>query len=173
MTVKKGDKVKIEYTGKLADGQIFDTSKDKAPLVFEVGAGQVIPGFDKAVEGMKKDEDKTFTLSVDEAYGPINAELIQEIPRERLPPDQEPEVGMMLMMQAPTGQQIPARITKVTADNVTLDINHPLAGQELTFEIKVIGINDPETDEEPKDNKESEDEEDSGCSDCSCCHGCQ
>ena len=167
--VKKGDKVKVEYTGKLEDGSVFDSSKGRAPLCFEVGAQQVIPGFDKAVEGMKKDEEKEFTLKVDEAYGPVKDELKQEIPRDKLPKDPEPKEGMMLMMQAPTGQQIPARITKVSDDKVTIDINHPLAGKDLIFSVKVVGVNEPE---EAKADKKDDDEEGCKPSDCSSCCGC-
>jgi len=170
--IKKGDKVKVEYTGKLEDGSVFDSSEGKAPLCFEVGAQQVIPGFDKAVEGMKVDEEKEFTLKVDEAYGPVRDEMVQEIPRDKLPKDPEPKEGMMLMMQAPTGQQIPAKITKVADDKVTIDINHPLAGKDLTFSVKVVGVNEPEEAkaEEAKDEKKDDD----GCepSDCSSCCGC-
>ena len=174
--VKKGDKVKVEYTGKLEDGSVFDSSEGKAPLTFEVGAQQVIPGFDKAVEGMKKDEEKEFTLKVDEAYGPVKDELKQEIPRDKLPKDPEPKEGMMLMMQAPTGQQIPARITKVAEDKVTIDINHPLAGKDLTFTVKVVGVNDPEEAKEGAavdGEKKKDDDEGCGPSDCSSCAGCQ
>ena len=136
--IKKGDKVKVEYTGKLEDGTVFDSSEGKAPLCFEVGAQQVIPGFEKAVEGMKKDEEKEFTLKVDEAYGPVKEEMVQEIPRDKLPAEPEPKEGMMLMMQAPTGQQIPAKVTEVTDTEVTLDLNHPLAGKTLNFKIKLV-----------------------------------
>ncbi|MBT4539555.1 peptidylprolyl isomerase [Candidatus Woesearchaeota archaeon] len=142
--INKGDKVKIEYTGKFSDGQVFDKSEGRGPLTFEIGAKQVVPGFEKAVEGMEKGQEKTFTLTPEEGYGAIRAELTQEVPREHLPKDQEPKIGMMLMMQSPTGQQIPAKIAKVTEDKVTLDLNHPLAGKELTFTVKVIGVNDPE-----------------------------
>jgi len=161
--IKNGDKVKVEYTGKLADGTVFDTSEGKAPLCFELGAKQVIPGFEKAVEGMKNGEEKTFKLSVEEGYGPAKKELVQEVPRDKLPKEPEPQEGMMLLMKAPTGQQIPARITKVTKDKVTIDINHPLAGKELDFTVKVVGVNEPE---EKK-------EEDSGCSECSSCSSCK
>ncbi len=162
-TIKKGDKVKIEYTSKLADGTVFDTSKGKAPLTFEVGAKQVIPGFDKAVEGMNVDEEKTFTIKSEEAYGPVREELKQEVPKDKLPKEQEPQVGMMLLMQAPDGNQIPARITKVTKDKVTIDINHPLAGKDLTFEVKVVGNNEPASSEDKKEDE---------CGDCSSCCGC-
>jgi peptidylprolyl isomerase len=168
MTIKKGDKVKIEYTGKLTDGAVFDASEGKEPLKFEVGAGEVIPGFDKAVEGMKKDEDKTFTLSVEEAYGPVRPELLQEFPKDKLPTEPEPKEGMMLVMQAPNGQQVPAKIAKVDGDKVIIDINHPLAGKELTFDIKVVGVNEPEA-EKKDDEKEEEGCGPSGCGGCSGC----
>ena len=198
--VKKGDKVKVEYTGKLADGNVFDTSDGKGPLSFEVGAKQVIPGFDVQVEGMKNGEEKTFTLSVENGYGPQRDELKQEIPRDKLPKDPEPKEGMMLMMTAPDGKQIPAKIAEVKEDKVIIDINHPLAGKELTFTVKVVGVNEPEVAvEEKADGEENVDDkspqgkeeqvpqssgktetsskagtkDDSGCSDCSSCPGCQ
>jgi peptidylprolyl isomerase len=174
-TIKKGDNVKIAYTGKLEDGNVFDSSEDKAPLSFEVGAGQVIPGFDKNVEGMKKDEEKTFTLSVEEAYGPVKEELVQEFPKDKLPDKPEPKEGMMLIMQAPTGQQVPAKIVEVNDKTVKIDINHPLAGKALTFEIKVVGVNDPEDKKaEKKDDKKEDKKEEEGCepSDCGSCCGC-
>ena len=163
--IKKGDKIKIEYTGKLTDGSVFDSSEGKAPLGFEVGVGQVIPGFDKAVEGMKEGEEKTFTLKVDEAYGPVREDLVQKFPRDKLPEKPEPEVDMMLMMQAPTGQQIPAKIAAIENNEVTIDINHPLAGKELTFEIKIVSVNAPE-EEKTEENEEVSHEDHSNCSSC-------
>lgn len=173
-TVKKGDKVKLDYTGKLEDGSVFDSSEGKAPLCFEVGSGQVIPGFDKAVEGMKTGEEKTFTLKSEDAYGSVKEDLKQEIPRDKLPAEPEPKEGMMLMMQAPTGQQIPARIVGVSEDKVTIDVNHPLAGKDLTFTVKVVGVNEPE-EEKKGEEKEGSENGDSGCepSACSSCAGCQ
>jgi len=174
-TIKKGDKVKISYTGKLEDGNVFDSSEGKEPLCFEVGANQVIPGFDKNVNGMKKDEEKTFTLKVDEAYGPVREDLVQEFPKDKLPAEPEPKEGMMLIMQAPTGQQVPAKIVEVKDNNVKIDINHPLAGKALTFEIKVVGVNEPEEKKEAKEDKKAEkkdDEEECKPSDCSSCCGC-
>ncbi len=182
--IKKGDKVKVEYTGKLKDGTVFDTSEGKAPLSFEIGAKQVIPGFEKAIEGMKVGEDKEFTLSVEEGYGPIKAELQQEIPRDKLPEKPEPKQGMMLLMKAPTGQQIPARIVKVADGKVTIDINHPLAGKELTFTVKVTGVNEPEEKAPETDGKEAEKKDaaektgkekkkaEDSCSECSGCSSC-
>jgi len=145
--VKSGDRVSVHYTGKLKDGTVFDSSDGRAPLTFAVGAGQVIPGFDKAVTGMKKTEKKTFTIPSAEAYGPVVKELILEIPRARLPPQPDPQVGMQLIMRGPQGQQVPATITKVEGDKVTIDINHPLAGKDLTFDIEVVGINDASLEE--------------------------
>ena len=151
--IKQGDKVKVEYTGKLEDGTVFDTSEGREPLQFEVGAKQVIPGFEKAIEGMKKDDEKTFTLKADEAYGEPKPELSQEIPKDKLPKEPEPKEGMMLSVGTPDGRQMPARIAKVSEDKVTIDLNHPLAGKELTFEVKVVGVNEPEeAKEEPKED---------------------
>ena len=142
MTVKKGDKIKVEYTGTLEDGTVFDSSeKHGQPLEFEVGSGQLIKGFDEAIIGMKKGEEKKITLPPSEAYGERNEQLIQKIPRENLPPEQEPQKGMMLMVGLPTGQQIPATITEVTDKEVIIDINPPLAGKTLKFKIKVIEAN--------------------------------
>ncbi|MFA6460637.1 MAG: peptidylprolyl isomerase [Candidatus Woesearchaeota archaeon] len=169
-TVKSGDKVSVHYTGKLKDGSVFDSSEGRAPLTFAIGAGQVIPGFDKAITGMKLSEKKTFTIPAAEAYGPVVKELVLEIPRNRLPPQPEPQIGMQLVMRGPQGQQVPAMITKVEGDKVTIDINHPLAGKDLTFEIEVVGINDPNV----KDEEEGcccGDEECGSCADDEC--GCE
>ena len=140
--IQKGDRASIEYTGTFKDGSVFDSSSGRAPLQFEVGAGQVIPGFEKAVEGMKVDEEKTFTIAAEEAYGPIRAELVQEVPTDKLPKDLKPEQGMQLLLQGPQGERMPVTITKVSAESVTIDMNHPLAGKELTFKIKLVGINE-------------------------------
>ncbi len=139
--VKKGDKVSLHYTGTLEDGSVFDTSiKRNEPLKFTAGSGQVIPGFDKAVVGMKKGEEKKFTLQPADAYGERKPEMTQTVPRKHLPQNHEPKPGMMLVMGAPDGRQVPATITAVTAENVTLDLNHPLAGKALTFDIKIVEI---------------------------------
>ena len=144
MAIKKGDKIKVEYTGTLEDGTVFDSSKHGDhfhPLEFEVGEGKVIKGFDEAVIGMEKDEEKKFTIKSADAYGDNNPEAIQKVPRDQLPQDQEPKVGMMLALKAPTGQQFPAKIMEVNDKEITLDLNHPLAGKDLTFEIKIIEVN--------------------------------
>ena len=160
MKVVKGNSVKIEYTGKLADGTVFDASKNHGqPLEFEVGSGMVIPGFDKAVEGMELDEEKTVTIPVDDAYGEARPELMQEVPRDKLPKEPEPKEGMMLAVGTPDGRQIPARIAKVDEDKVTIDLNHPLAGKELTFEIKVVGIEEAKKEEAEEKKAEDKKEE--------------
>ena len=139
---KKGDKVSIEYEGSLEDGTVFDNSKshDK-PFQFIAGSGQVIPGFDKAVIGMKLMEQKTFTLKPAEAYGEINRKLTHKVLRSKLPPKPEPEPGMGLMMGGgPKGTSRRAMITEVTKEYIVIDMNHPLAGKSLTFAIKLIKI---------------------------------
>ena len=159
MKVVKGNLVKIEYTGKLADGTVFDASQNHGrPLEFEVGSGMVIKGFDQAVEGMELNEEKTVIIPAEDAYGEARPEMMQEVPRDKLPKEPEPKEGMMLAIGTPDGRQIPAKITKVDEDKVTIDLNHPLAGKELTFEIKVVGI-DEKPKEEQKDLKEKPEED--------------
>lgn len=139
--IKKGDQVSLHYTGTLEDGSVFDTSKKRnKPLQFTAGSGQVIPGFDRAVVGMKKGEEKKFTLQPSDAYGDRKPNMTQTVPRKHLPKNHEPKPGMMLVMGTPEGQQVPAVITDVTDENVTLDLNHPLAGKVLTFDIKIVEI---------------------------------
>ena len=143
-TVKKGSKVKLDYEGKLDGGEIFDSSKHgdhSHPLEFEVGSGKVIPGFDKAVIGMKKDEEKTFVIEAKDAYGEPQKELIQDVPKNSLPQDQELKAGMILMAGTPDGNQFPVRIAEVKKDIVKIDLNHPLAGKNLHFKIKILEIN--------------------------------
>jgi peptidylprolyl isomerase len=140
--VKKGDKVKIEYTGSFDDGTVFDSSeKHDKPLEFEAGAGQVIKGFDNAVVGMKKGEEKSIKIAPEEAYGHVNPELVKQLPRERLPKEQEPQPGMVLIIGLPNGAQLPAKIVDVKDGIVTIDLNHPLAGKTLNFKCKVVDIN--------------------------------
>ena len=139
---KKGDRVSIEYEGSLEDGTVFDNSKshDK-PFQFIVGSGQVIPGFDKAVIGMKLMEQKKITLQPTEAYGEINQKLTHKVLRSGLPPEPEPKPGMGLMMGGgPEGSTRRAMITEVTKKHIVIDMNHPLAGKSLTFKIKLIKI---------------------------------
>jgi len=140
MPIKKGDKIKVDYTGTFDDGTVFDTSEGKQPLEFEAGAGKVIKGFDEAVIGMEKDEEKEIKIEPKEAYGDINPQMVQKIPRDKLPPGQEPKPGMMLGLGTPDGKQMPARITEVNEKEITIDLNHPLAGKTLNFKIKIIEI---------------------------------
>jgi FKBP-type peptidyl-prolyl cis-trans isomerase 2 len=138
MPIKKGDKVKVEYKGTLDDGSVFDSSEGREPLEFEAGSGQVIAGFDEAVIGMEKGESKTVHIKADDAYGQPNPELKRDIPRDSLSSEVEPKEGMMLALNAPDGRQMPAKIVKVTDKTITIDLNHPLAGKDLNFEIKVV-----------------------------------
>lgn len=141
MPIKNGDKVKVEYTGSFEDGTIFDsTEKHGKPLEFEVGAGRVIKGFENALIGMKKGKEKKIKLKPAEAYGDHNPQLIKKIPREQLPKDKELKPGMLLIMGLPNGSQFPVKIIEVTEQEVTLDLNHPLAGKILNFKIKVVEI---------------------------------
>jgi len=135
-----GDAVKVQYTGKLADGTVFDTSAGSEPLEFTLGQGEVISGFEQAVLGMKAGESKAFTLTADQAYGQRSEDLVFEIGRDELSQDFEPEVGMQL----PTSQGI-ITIIDVTETTIKIDANHPLAGQDLTFEIQLVEIIDSES----------------------------
>jgi FKBP-type peptidyl-prolyl cis-trans isomerase 2 len=136
MAIKKGDTIKVAYTGTKKDGSEFDKSQPDQPLSFTVGSGQVIPGFDEAVLGMEMGEKKTFTIPADKAYGAIEAQLVQQVERERFP--MEPKVGSSVAIQTQDGMQLPAKITQVTSTHVTLDFNHPLAGEDLTFAIQIV-----------------------------------
>lgn len=141
MTVKTGDKVKIEYTGTLEDGTIFDSSTEHGnPLEFEVGSGQVIKGFDDAILGMKEGEEKQFSIAPADAYGEHNPTLVQKVPREIFPPDAELVPGLLFEAGLPTGEKIPATITEVQEGIISVDLNHPLAGKKLNFKIRVSVI---------------------------------
>ena len=140
MQVKKGDKIKVHYHGKLDDGTTFDSSEGRDPLAFEVGSGMVIPGFDAGVTGMEKGDKKTIKIPSDEAYGPTLDEMIMEFPKERFPEDMKPEIGMTLNMSNQEGQSFPVVIKEVKDDVVVLDANHPLAGKDLTFDLELVEI---------------------------------
>lgn len=140
MKVKKNDTIRVHYKGTLTDGQLFDSSEGRDPLEFTVGSGQVIPGFDNAVMDMEVGEEKSFNIPSDEAYGGHDERLIQQVGRDQLPADLKPEVGMMLSSTLPNGEQIPVKVTEVADESITIDANHPLAGEDLTFEIKLVEI---------------------------------
>jgi len=143
MAIEQGDKISVEYTGKLESGEVFDSSTrgdHTHPIEFEVGAGNVIKGFDDAVRGMNEGEEKQITLTSEQAYGEPNPELKKDFPKSSLPAGQEPEVGMMLMLSTPQGQQMPSKIIAVDDEKITIDLNHPLAGKTLIFDIKIAKI---------------------------------
>lgn len=137
---KKGDTVKIHYTGKLEDGTVFDTSRSRHPLQFKLGNGQVIEGFEQAVTGMNVGETKTTTIPVEKAYGPRRDDMIVTLKRDQLPADVAPEVGQRLELTQENDQNILVTVTGVTDSMITLDANHPLAGKALTFELELVSI---------------------------------
>lgn len=137
---KSGDTVRIHYTGTLEDGTQFDSSEDRDPLEFALGGGQVIPGFDSAVDGMTVGESKSVTIPAEQAYGERHEQLVQEVPKSALPEDMKPEVGMQLQSQSPDGQVMNLVVTEVEEATITVDANHPLAGQALTFAIELVEI---------------------------------
>ena len=137
---KKGDTAQVHYTGRLEDGEVFDSSDGGEPLEFEVGAGQVIPGFDEGVRGMSVNDKKRIEIEADDAYGQRIEALVQQIARDGLNLGNEPEVGMQLGLQLPDGNEIPVTITEVTPDSITLDANHPLAGRKLIFDVELVSL---------------------------------
>ncbi|RYH01945.1 peptidylprolyl isomerase [Salipiger sp. IMCC34102] len=137
---KQGDTVRIHYTGTLQDGTVFDSSEGRDPLEFTVGSGQIIPGLDNAIPGMAEGEAKTVNIPVDEAYGPVNAEARQDVPRSDIPAEITLEEGLQLQMQTPQGQVVPVTVASVNEDTVTLDANHPLAGKDLTFDVTMVEV---------------------------------
>ena len=158
MPIKEGYYVKVEYTGTLEDGTLFDSSEAQGePLEFQIGAGQVIEGFEKAIIDMELGEEKEIVLQPEDAYGDYMEDMVREIPRERLPiEDLEP--GTALMATLPTGMQVPVTVKEVTEETVSIDLNHPLAGKVLSFWIKLVEIREGELEECGP-----------GCADCSSC----
>ena len=140
--VKPGDKVKVHYHGKLTNGETFDNSEGRAPLEFEVGSGMVIRGFDDGVTGMKVGDKKTLNIPYNEAYGPKNPEMIIEFPKEKFPTEMEIELGMPLVMTGAGNEQFQVTVSQIKESTVMLDANHPLAGQDLIFDIELIEIVD-------------------------------
>lgn len=141
MSAKKGDRVKVHYTGTLLDGSVFDSSLGREPLAFVVGAGQMIPGFDAAVVGMAIGDKKTATLAPADAYGETDPEALITVPIAEVPEDIQPEVGMQLQLMDGGGRPHNVVVSEVTADHIVLDANHFLAGKTLVFEIEMVGIN--------------------------------
>lgn len=139
-TAKQGDTVQIHYTGSLEDGTVFDSSEGRDPLSFTLGEGQVISGFEQATLGMEVGETKTTRIEVEDAYGERRDELVLEVPREQLPNELEVEVGTPLQLQQPDGSAVPVTVSALDEQTVTLDANHPLAGEPLQFELTLVGI---------------------------------
>ena len=140
--VKANDKVKVHYTGKLKNnGQVFDTSENREPLEAQLGQGMLIPGFEKGLVDMKVNEKKTIEIPKEEAYGDVVKELFQKVDRSQLPEEIKPEVGMGLVSKNPDGTERQLRVADVQEDHIVVDANHPLAGQDLVFDLEVVEIN--------------------------------
>lgn len=139
---KKGDTVKVHYTGTLDDGSVFDSSRKRDPLQFTIGENQVIPGFEDAVIGMNPDETKNVKVKAENAYGPHLEEMVVKFERDQFPDDLQPEVGQQLQVRRADDRTLIVRVTGITETHVTLDANHPLAGEDLTFEIELVEILD-------------------------------
>ncbi|WP_299809332.1 peptidylprolyl isomerase [uncultured Roseibium sp.] len=138
---KSGDTVRLHYKGTLDDGSVFDSSEGRDPLEFTVGTGQIIPGLERAIPGMKVGDEKTVKVEAAEAYGPLNPDARQAVPRANMPENVEITVGLQLQAQTETGQMMTVTVVEVSEDEVVLDANHPLAGKDLTFEIQLTSIN--------------------------------
>lgn len=139
-TVKNGDTVKVHYHGRLTNGSTFDSSEGRAPLEFTVGAGMVIKGFENGVLDMKVGDKKTIHIPVDQAYGPKNEEMIIQFPKENIPAELNPEVGMELQMSNPQGHVFPVKVVAIDENTITLDANHALAGEDLVFDLELVEI---------------------------------
>jgi peptidylprolyl isomerase len=137
---KDGDTVKVHYTGTLENGEVFDTSQEREPLEFQLGQGQLIPGFENAVIGMSEGDSTKVDIPSDEAYGEVRDDLVINVPKDQLPEDVEPKVGMQLQVNQQNGEPIPVRITEIKDEELILDANHPLAGKNLTFEIELLEV---------------------------------
>jgi peptidylprolyl isomerase len=137
---RDGDTVKVHYTGTLKDGTVFDSSRGRDPLEFTIGAGRLIPAFEQTVIGMSLGESRTTTIPAENAYGTHREELVLVVDRDRFPPDMEPGVGQQLELRRPDGCVQSVTITETSDSSVTLDANHPLAGQDLTFDIELVEV---------------------------------
>lgn len=140
MSAKKGDKVKVHYTGKLRDGSVFDSSRERQPLEFELGAGQLIPGFESAVMGMNTGDSTTVEIAPKDAYGDRDPEMMIEVPQTQVPEGMNPQVGQTLQVQQGNGQVANVVVAELRDESIILDANHPLAGKELIFEIELVEL---------------------------------
>lgn len=136
----EGNTIKVHYTGRLDDGTVFDSSREREPLEFTIGSGGIIKGFEDGVMGMAVGDNKTIKIPSDGAYGPYREDLVMNVDRAQLPPDIDPVEGQMLSLRHPNGGSIDVMITEVTPDSVTLNANHPLAGKDLTFDLELVEI---------------------------------
>ncbi len=136
----KGNAVKVHYTGKLQNGTVFDSSANREPLEFTLGDGNMIKGFDKAVEGMEIGQEKSVTIPCGEAYGEKREDMMLEIPKAQVPEHITPEIGMELSLQNQAGQPVPVKVAAVDDEKIILDANHPLAGEDLLFDITLVEI---------------------------------
>lgn len=136
--IQSGDTVSVHYTGKLENGEVFDTSSGRRPMTFTVGTGQIIRGFDEAVLGMAVGDRKTVTIAPEMAYGPRQTELIIDIPKETVPEGMDLEKGMMIELVDPQGNRIPAEVFEILEEVVKMDLNHFLAGKTLVFDIEIV-----------------------------------
>ncbi len=143
--VEEGKFVSVEYKGTLDNGEVFDSTDGKSPVELQVGAGQIIKGFEDALLGMELNEKKQFTLDPEQAYGQRDENNTHTFSREEVPAEMNPEVGQIIGLQTPDGQQIPARVAQFDDEKLVVDLNHPLADKSLTFEVEVVGINDAPT----------------------------
>lgn len=137
---EQGDTVKVHYTGTLSDGTEFDSSRDRDPLEFTVGANEVLPDFEIAVVDMDEGESKTITITAENAYGPYRDDMKLTIPREQIPKGLEVEIGNQYHIPQQNGHSVVVTVTNIEGDEVTLDANHPLAGEDLTFDIEVVAV---------------------------------
>lgn len=141
MQAKKGDAVQVHYTGKLEDGSVFDSSANREPLGFTLGDGNMIKGFDTAVDGMKLGDKVTVTIPASEAYGERREDMMIDVPIAQVPADIKPEIGLSLTLQGGNGQPMPVTVVGVDAEKITLDANHQLAGKDLIFDIELVKVN--------------------------------
>jgi len=137
---RMNDKVKVHYSGTLSDGTIFDSSLEREPFEFTIGRGMVVPGFENGIVGMNEGETKTVSISADDAYGPYKDDLVGVIDKSRIPEDIDLDVGMVLQMSSPEGGITNVTVADISDAGVTIDLNHPLAGKDLIFEIKLLEV---------------------------------
>lgn len=137
---KEGDVVKVHYTGKLDNGEVFDTSENREPLLFTIGKNEVIPGFEDGVKGLKVGQSKTVKIASDQAYGHRREEMLYKVGKDKFPPDVELKIGDSFKIGQEQGNPTIVSITEISENEVILDANHPLAGKDLTFDIQLIEI---------------------------------